>query len=491
MLDGEQSTPDPRELAWAEATRTGDPLLFATGVLGFLLPGDPNPDSLHQLEGWQVTALKKYRKAWRNRFTERGRISIRSGHGVGKTCFVSIIILFTLLCGGPDTKVPVVANSENQLRDGLWPELSKWIGKLPSSLRAEVGWQKERVVMNCAPEECFAVARTATKHRPEALQGIHAKTVLAIFEEASGIPEETLEASAGALSTPGALAVAVGNPTRSTGFFHQTHTKLRHVWDTMSVSSESVPRARGHIQDIIDLYGKDSNKYRVRVLGEFPTQDDDTVIPLEWVIAARGREVAAMSFMPIWGVDVARFGDDRCAVAKRQANVLLEPVKWWQHTEIDVTAGRIKAEWDGTHVDMRPSDINIDVIGYGAGVFAILKNMGLPVRGVNVAEAPSIEALYHRLRDELWFKGREWFRARDCSIPNTQEIEVLVGELTSLTYDTTINGKTKVEAKTDAKKRGLRSPDLADAFLNTFATPPKLKPKPKPRTSPAQSAWAS
>src|ERR1041385_3640180 len=125
MLDDENQAIDPRDAAWAESAETGDPLLFATGILGFLMPGVPNANGMPQLEEWQVAALQKFRKAWRNRFTERGRISIRSGHGVGKTCFLSIIILFALLCGGPDTKVPVVANSENQLRDGLWPELSK------------------------------------------------------------------------------------------------------------------------------------------------------------------------------------------------------------------------------------------------------------------------------------------------------------------------------------------------------------------------------
>jgi phage terminase large subunit len=459
-----------------------DPWLFATGVLGFLPHGVPNPDKKPQLEAWQDNFLREFCTAPRH--------SVRSGHGVGKGATIAILILWFVLTRH-DAKGVLTANSQDQLKDNNWPELRKWARMLPEALREQVDIQEERAVLKAAPHMTFVTRRTASKDRPEALQGIHAEHVLYLVDEASGIPDIVFEIAAGSLSTAGAMAALFSNPTRSSGFFFDTHHALRDRWRTWHVNCEDVPRARGHIEDIVAKYRRDSNTFKVRVLGEFPTGDDDTVIPLEWVAAARGRDVATQSFLPIWGVDVARFGDDRSALAKRRANVLLEPVKWWQHAEIDVTAGRIKAEWDQTPLDDRPSDICIDVIGYGAGVFAILKNYGLPVRGVNVAEAPSVDGQYNRLRDELWFKGREWFRARDCSIPNVPAIEDLVSDLVGPTYDTSINGKVLVEAKKDAKKRGLRSPDLADAFLNTFATPPKIKPKPRPKSAPAASAWAS
>lgn len=470
-------------MAWAQAVKQGDALVFATGVLGFLMPDDANPDSRPQLEPWQVIALQKFSAAWRNRFTRPGRLSIRSGHGVGKSCFLSVLVLFVLLCGGPDSKVPVVANSQDQLRDGLWPEIAKWIRELPPPLRENVEWAKERVTIKTDPEGAFAVARTASKHRPEALQGIHAKTVLAIFEEASGIPEETIEAGAGALSTPGAMAVAVGNPTRASGFFHATHTRLRAEWDTMVVSSEDVPRARGHIETIVNLYGKDSNKYRVRVLGQFPTRDDDTVIPLELVEAAKGRQVAPLAYWPIWGVDVARFGDDRSTLAKRAANVLLEPPKEWRNLDTTQVAGRIKAEIDATSAEMWPKEVLVDVIGYGAGVVDQLINVcrlpsayGIRVRGINVSEAASSSDEYMRLRSELWFKGRKWFSQADTAIP-VDGCDTLIAELTAPTYDFTVQGKILVESKADIKKRGLPSSDVADALLLTFAGTPEPRRK--------------
>ncbi len=273
------------------------------------------------------------------------------------------------------------------------------------------------------------------------------------------------------------MSGASENPTRASGFFFDTHHKMRSSWRTWRVSCEDVPRAQGHIKDIADTYGRDSNRYRVRVLGEFPTRDDDTVIPLELVEAAVNRKVTPLAYWPIWGCDVARFGDDRTVLAKRAANVLLEPPIEWRNLDTTQVAGRIKAEIDKTKADMRPKEIRIDVIGYGAGVVdqlvrvVRLPDIGISVVGVNVAESASSSDEYHRLRDELYFRGRKWFEQRDCTIP--AGCETLIAELTAPTYDFTVNGKKIVERKDEMKKRGLRSPDCADALLLTFSAHPQ------------------
>jgi hypothetical protein len=226
----------------------------------------------------------------------------------------------------------------------------------------------------------------------------------------------------------------------------------------------------------------------VRVLGEFPTADDQTVIPLELVMSAIGRDVSSLNYYPVWGVDVARFGDDRTALAKRQANRLLEPIRYWSGTDLMVTAGRIKAEYDETPYDMRPREILIDAIGLGAGVYDRCKEVGLPVRAINVGEAAATRENCMRLRDELWFKGREWFQDRTCSLPQD---EALIAELTAPTYSFSSTGKMVVESKADMKKRGLRSPDLADAFLLTFAGGERRKERYRRREPRNGSAWAA
>ena len=421
-----------------------NPLLFVIDVLGAI----PEP--------WQAEVLEAVGR--------HDRVSIRSGHGVGKTTLEAWLILWFLLTR-KNCKIPVAANSQDQLRDTIWPEIAKWHRQLPDALKAMIDMQAERVVVVHDPEGAFAVRRTASKDNPEALQGFHAEHLLFLIDEASGIDDIVFEVGMGALSTPGAKVVMAGNPTRTSGFFYDTHHSLRHRWHTLHVSCLDVPRAQGHIDDIKAKYGENSNAYRVRVLGEFPTSDDETVIPLELVLGAIGRNVSSLDYYPVWGVDVARFGDDRTALAKRQANKLLEAVKSWNSTDLMATVGKIKAEYEATGYDEKPKEILIDVIGLGAGVYDRCKELGLPVRGINVGEAAASRENCARLRDELWFKGREWFLDQSCSMPHD---DALIAELTAPTYSFTSTGKMVVESKADMKKRGMRSPDLADAFLLTF-----------------------
>lgn len=432
------------ETAWVQSPN--NPLLFVTDVLG-----------VDEIEPWQAQALRE--------IATGDRVSIRSGHGVGKTTLLAWLVLWFLLTRR-NCKVPVAANSQDQLRDTVWPEIAKWHRKLPEMLRSQIDVQAERVVVVADPEAAFAVARTARKENPEALQGFHAQHLLFLIDEASGIDDVIFEVGMGALSTPGAKVVLTGNPTRSSGFFHATHHSLRSRWRTMQVNSEDVPRARGHIQDVIARYGRDSNAYRVRVQGEFPTSDDEAVIPLSLLTAAVGRKVHPLDYLPVWGLDVARFGDDRTALAKRQANRLIEPIKWWHGQDLMQTVGRLQVEFEKTPAHSKPFEILIDSIGLGAGVLDRAAEIGLPVRGINVGEAAAVKANYQRLRDELWFTGREWFQGLDVAIPQD---DALIAELSAPLYTFSSTGKIIVESKDDMKKRGLRSPDVADAFLLTFA----------------------
>ena len=170
---------------------------------------------------------------------------------------------------------------------------------------------------------------------------------------------------------------------------------------------------------------------------------------------------------PIWGLDIAAYGSDRSALAKRQGNVLLEPIKHWRDKDLMETVGIVLTEWEATPYMDRPAEICCDAIGIGAGVSSRLQELGLPARSINVAESPALKGRYPRLRDELWFRCREWFEARDCALPD--DCEELIHELTSLRYKILSTGKFKAEGKDEMKKRGLKSPDLADSLVLTFA----------------------
>lgn len=199
----------------------------------------------------------------------------------------------------------------------------------------------------------------------------------------------------------------------------------------------------------------------------FEVVSENAVIPASVIRSAVDRDVAPTGPRIVWGLDVARMGDDRCALAKRRGNTLLEPVQWWEKHDTMQTAGRVYGVFHETPFHERPDVILVDVIGLGAGVVDRLIEMGLPAQGVNVAESPSVKERYNRLRDELWFKARGWFEGRDVVIPDDQ---ALIAELCAVSYAYASNGRLKVEGKDELATRGIRSPDLADAFVLTFAT---------------------
>lgn len=206
---------------------------------------------------------------------------------------------------------------------------------------------------------------------------------------------------------------------------------------------------------------------------------EDVVIPPVFCAQAKARNVLPTDRMrPVWGVDVAWTGDDRSALAKRAGNVQLEPVKSWHGKDPMQLAGLVLAEYRGIReqeaigsmgphgLSMLPAEIMVDVIGMGAGVYARLLEMGLPAIPVNVAESASVNDRYHRLRDELWFLARAWLAALDSKLCDD---DALIGELVAPKYEVMSSGKLRVEGKPDLKKRGIRSPDLADSFILTFA----------------------
>jgi phage terminase large subunit len=204
---------------------------------------------------------------------------------------------------------------------------------------------------------------------------------------------------------------------RTSGLFFDTHHKLRDLWHTIHISCVGHPRITpDFLEDAARRYGIDSNAYRVRVLGEFPKGDDDTVIPLELIEAAYNRDVKPLHVKDIWGLDCARYGSDSSALAVRRGNCLREPVTEWRGLSTMELCGRIKSRWDATLPSERPTDINIDVIGIGAGVVDRLMELGLPARGINVSEAPSLTEQYLNLRAELYFKAKDWLERRDCSL---------------------------------------------------------------------------
>ena len=421
-----------------------DPVLFVSSVLG----ADP--------QAWQREALEAVR--------DSPRVAAKSGHGVGKSALLSWVILWYLITR--PCRIVCTANSANQLNQVLWSEIQKWARKMPKGLQSQLEITSDKITVKGVDSSCHA--RVSRKENPEALQGFHHERLLFVIDECSGVDDIVFEVAQGALSTAGSKILMVGNPTRNSGYFYDAFNRNSHRWHKMTVSCEDADYvSEDFIEDMKQQYGEDSSTFAIRVKGEFPTDSADSLISRHLVEAAVSRDVEPMTVAPIWGLDPARFGGDRTAIAKRQGNVLIEPIKSWQGKDLMETVGIVLAEYESCSYMDRPSEICVDSIGIGAGVVDRLRELGLPARGVNVAESPSLGNRYQRLRDELWFKTREWFEARDCKIPDQDE---LISELSSLKFKILSSGKFKAEGKDEMKKRGLRSPDLADALVLTFGT---------------------
>tara|TARA_R110001606_G_scaffold76056_1_gene175974 strand:- start:47 stop:1447 length:1401 start_codon:yes stop_codon:yes gene_type:complete len=395
------------------------------------------------------------------------KISVRSGHGTGKSTTFSWAMLWFAMTRFP-FKVVVTAPTSGQLFDALFAELKRWINELPEALRPILDVKNDRVSLIAAPSEGFISARTSRAETPEALAGVHSANVMLVVDEASGVPEQVFEAAAGSMSGHSAVTLLASNPTRSSGTFFETQTRLSGSWKCHHWSCIKSPLvSRDFIEEMKLRYGEESNAYRIRVLGEFPLADDDTIVPFHLVDAAVHRDIEPDDHATvIWGLDVARFGSDKTALAKRQGNTITE-INSWQGLDLMQTVGRVKAEYDGLPMSIRPSEIMVDVIGMGGGVVDRLRELGLPVRGINVAESPSMKDTYTNLRAELWFKMRGWLEQRGAKLPRNEQ---LIAELTSIRYSFVSSGKMKAEGKDDMRKRGLASPDLADAVCLTLAS---------------------
>lgn len=426
-----------------------NPVLFVREVL------NTEPDT------WQVEFLNHI--AAGNR-----RISVRSGHGVGKSTASAWAMIWYLFLRFP-VKIVVTAPTSSQLYDALFAEVKRWVKVLPPMLAEQLEVKQDRIEMKDANNEAFISARTSRAEQPEALQGVHSDNVMLVADEASGIPEQVFEAAAGSMSGHAAVTLLLGNPVRSSGFFFDTHNRLASDWITMKVSCADSPRvSEAYMEEMKARYGEESNAYRIRVLGEFPRSDDDTVIPMELLELAMNRDVeASQHAVLVWGLDVARFGSDRSALCKRQGNAVVEPIKTWKNLDLMQLTGAVVAEYELLIPSQRPQEILVDSIGLGAGVVDRLKELGLPARGINVAESPAMGGTYRNLKAELWHKAKAWLEQRDCRMPKD---EALIAELAAVRYSFTSSGKIQIEGKDELKKRGLSSPDRADAFCLTFAS---------------------
>ncbi|WP_090738467.1 DEAD/DEAH box helicase family protein [Paenibacillus sp. Mc5Re-14] len=437
-----------------------NPILFCQEMLKFY------PDD------WQASTLMD--------LANNPRVSVRSGQGVGKTGLEAATALWFLSCF-PYPKVICTAPTRQQLHDVLWAEINKWQSKSPV-LKRILKWTKTKIYMKNYEERWFATARTATK--PENMQGFHEDYMLFIVDEASGVADPIMEAILGTLSGEFNKILMCGNPTKTSGVFYDSHNKDRADYKTRKVSCLDSPRtSKDNIAMLKRKYGEGSDVWRVRVEGEFPRGESDTFISLEVAeFAAKEVKLDPSGDTLTIGVDVARFGDDETSMF---AGIGPRVVGEHHHFKKDtmVTAGwviSLAKELHKAHPYLNRIRIRVDDSGVGGGVTdrlnEIVAEEGLPYEIIPINNgSSSLDEHYGNLVTEMWASIKEQLEQNmsnfingDVSVLQLPDDDVLITQLTARKWNMTSKGKILLESKKDMKRRGLKSPDRADAFVLTF-----------------------
>jgi hypothetical protein len=457
----------------------------------------PEPDK------WQIDFLTKLGERIRNRQPgEVIKIAVKTGKGPGKTALEAWLILW-LNSTRPNFAGVATANTGDQLDTKLWRELSLWWQRAINKHWFQ--WTATRFHHAQHKDTWGMDALKWSEHKPDAFGGLHnnGRGQAVIMDEGSAIAASIYEVVDSTMTDEDSFIFVFGNPYKKRGRFYELFTRFAHRWLTVTVDCRTAKAPnQTKIQQDIEDWGLESDYVRVNVLGEFPKQDADTLIPLPLIEAAQIRVAAECErYRPIWGVDPARFGDDRTAWVIRRHRRTEGETEQWRGLDTMQIVGRLKAAWDECASDDKPTDIIVDVIGIGAGVVDRLRELAgegklgdTNIYGVNVSESPAVKSKFHRLRDEMYWKGREWFEGLNVECAD----KTIGGELADVMFSYTSAGQIKVESKDDIKERLGRSPDVGEAFLLSLIRDCQVIPdvysdrykRARARTG-GQTAWAA
>lgn len=407
------------------------------------------------------------------------RMAISSGHSIGKTMLQSMLMLWAIStrehCRGVAT-----STTSTQLHTRLWPEMLAWLGR--SIIAPFFDTLNAKGSMRLFHREHQNTWRfdgaTAAPENSEAFAGLHNATSSTVFllDEASGIDARIWRAIEGSMVDGAPLLIAVGNPTRRDGEFYRIFTDGAHRWNLRRVDSrEAFLTNKDQIEAWRQDWGDDSDFFRVRVKGEFPSQSLAQFIPADVVAEARKRDVAPINMQdaPILAVDPARFGTDSSCIAIRVGrNARDLPSRQYRGLDtrqLSMEVARLANELR-TGYHFQAVHIVVDGIGIGAGVVDTLRGMGFDVVDVQAAGRATDYRTYLNVRAELYGRMKDWLQSGGA----IEDHDELAEDLTAGDYLFTSKGLLQLEPKDAIRARLGRSPDRADALAMTFAVEPAM-----------------
>ena len=395
-------------------------------------------------------------------------VAVPSCFGSGKSWISARIVAWWVATGGVAI---TTASTFRQVRDILWRELREahFKGGLPGSIpQVECRWE--------TGSGAWAIGIKPEDSNREAFQGIHGSRVLTVYDEANGVSSELWEAGRGLAVGADDRRLAIGNPHEPSGpFFEACRSK---TWRVIPISVFDTPNFTGEAvssdvsSKLVDASFIEQAKadglegtpwWSAKVLGQFPDTASDGVIPLALVEQARIAEAATDGHE--WaGLDVARFGSDDTVLVEGAGHTV-ERVTIVHGQDTMAVAG-MGAEY----LKNRRGVLAIDEGGVGGGVYDRIKEQRLPgtVLAVNAGSSPDNDPADRlvNMRSQLWWHAREALYRGEVSLARLpdDQYQRLRSELTAPRYRFSSSGKVVIESKEEMVKRGVPSPDLADAF---------------------------
>ena len=411
-----------------------------------------------------VELWEKQEEILKSVFHER-YTAVKSCYASGKS-FVAACAVMSFVHLYPDSMVVTTAPTYKQL-ENVWQNVH-W---LKERAKADLGSDFYKHEIRCGPGHR---AIGMTTNDPQNIQGQHNKHVLIIVDESAAIEPEIHERLDALMTGDHCHRLDIGNPLSPTGHFYDMfqsnlYTKMTiSAFDTPNVKQgeEVIPGlvTRQWVEEQREKHGVDSPKWKSEVLGEFPPEGEEGLIPLTWIRKAMDRwEEAVPEGGSVFGFDPAGGGLDDNVLVKRTGSYVYEPIAW-QVSSLPETVEMIEGQVTFNE------NVYVDNIGVGWGVNERLMEAGINAIGVNVKSSPIYdpEDRFLNLRAELYWALRERLDPEHpdpLAIPKIDEYET---ELSNILYETTTSGKIKIESKEDMKKRGMPSPNHADALMLTM-----------------------
>ena len=403
--------------------------------------------------------------------------AVKACHGPGKSFTASCAAAWWL---DPDIHelgtafVISTAPSWPQVDAILWRELRrrKREATLPGRITAECMWYMGE---GRGEEELIAMGRKPQDYDQHAFQGIHARYLLVVVDEACGIPEMLWNAINSLVTNDFARVLAIGNPDDPTSKFAD-YCKPGSGWNVITIPAFSTPNFTGEwipeeirddlvtpawVEEREREWGIGSPLYTSKVLAEFPEVTDDTLFPPALLERACKNELSGIG-PGRYGADIARMGDDESCLYRNRDGVI-RLVKRWHKMDTMESAGQIAAVLN-THGPSRVPAI-VDSIGVGAGVYDRLRELRYPVGGFMGSQKAFNSERYANRRAEVYWEFKDGLEA-DIFDLDPDDLK-LMKQLSEIKYHLNSRGQIVIESKEDMKARGLPSPDRADACIYT------------------------